>query len=340
MLMNAGGRHVDLAFSSHSFFRGGHAQTLAGLYLPSQTPDYSAIQHEVRLPDGDAIVLHDDQPVGWTPGSRVALLIHGLAGCHGSGYMRRVASKLNRLGVRTFRLDMRGMGAAAGRARGLAHAGRHADAHAALTTIGELCPRSPIVMIGFSLGGNITLNCLALESPLPAHVERAIVVSPPTDLQECCDQLRHGVRRAYDRYLLRLLCSAWLRAGGKLPARRPRSLFEFDDLITAPHSGFRNAEDYYAQSSSGPRMSGISTPVRILAAADDPMVPVRSIRKFPRSKSVELCVTATGGHLGFIGRRKEVPDRRWMDHLILRWLGPWESVHDPLSDPCFGHEPD
>ena len=40
-------------------------------------------------------------------------MIHGLAGCHTSPYMQRIARKLNHRGVRTFRMDLRGCGAGA-----------------------------------------------------------------------------------------------------------------------------------------------------------------------------------------------------------------------------------
>src|SRR5712692_3515179 len=73
-------------FLPHPLFRGGHAQTLAGIYLPGYRHPYLAVQHQVTLADGDRIVLHDDRPAGWRPGDRTAVMIHGLAGCHESPY--------------------------------------------------------------------------------------------------------------------------------------------------------------------------------------------------------------------------------------------------------------
>ena len=115
-------------FRQHLLFRGGHAQTLAGAYLPGRRYRYRAEQREVTLPDGDRIVLHDDCPAGWQSGQRAALLIHGLAGSHQSGYMQRIAHKLQARGVRAFRMDLRGCGAGAGLARLPYHSGRSEDA--------------------------------------------------------------------------------------------------------------------------------------------------------------------------------------------------------------------
>lgn len=67
-------------FRPHLLLRGGHAQTLAGVYLPSPKYPYRASQHRVPLTDGDQLVLHDDCPANWQSGDRAALLIHGLSG--------------------------------------------------------------------------------------------------------------------------------------------------------------------------------------------------------------------------------------------------------------------
>ncbi len=313
--------HPEVVFTAHPLIRGGHAQTVAGLFWPSDVPPYSAVAHRVQLDDGDHIVLHEDGPGNWSPGDQVALLLHGLAGCHGSGYMRRTAAKLCARGVRVFRMDMRGVGAAAGLARLPAHAGRTEDASAALEKLSQLCPHSPVTLIGFSLGANITLGTLAEAARRPiGNLTRGIAVSPPADLSICCRELRKGLKRSYDAYLIRLLLKAWAKTGGVMPNRLPRSIYEFDERITAPQSGYRDAEDYYAQCSSGPRWSQINLPTRILAARDDPMVPISSIEGFPRSASVELFVTDSGGHLGYLSPRGLVSDRRWLDQRIVEWV--------------------
>lgn len=105
----------------------------------------------------------------------------------------------------------------------------------------------------------------------------------------------------------------------------PKSIYEFDDQITAPLCGFRDAEDYYAQSSSGPRLKEITLPTRILAAKDDPMVAFSAIESAERSKHVELYTTESGGHLGFFGKSAEhgEEDRRWMDSVIESWIMNW-----------------
>lgn len=103
----------------------------------------------------------------------------------------------------------------------------------------------------------------------------------------------------------------------------PQSIYQFDEQITAPLSGYRDAEDYYAHASSGPRLQEISLPTRILAARDDPIVSFSTIEQCSRSPHISLFVTESGGHLGYITNRAAVGDRRWLDQLIVDWVCNW-----------------
>ena len=324
-------------FRPHPLFPTGHLQTLAGVLLPAPSARETATLHHVALEDGDQIVLHDDRPGMWQPGDRTALLIHGLAGCHDSPYMRRIAHKLNQRGVRSFRMDLRGCGAGVGLARLPYHSGRSADAAAALRIIAELCPGAPTTLIGFSLGGNITLKLLG-EAPraVPAALERAIAVCPPVDLLYCVQSLARGVNRLYDRHFARLLrqqieenCLKVPDAPGLERGRPPRGVFEFDEAFTAPVCGFGTAANYYRLCSSAQFIPEIRVPTLILAAADDPLVPGPTFASLQLPKAVELRLTRSGGHLGFIGRKNGDPDRRWMDWRIVEW-----ATSHPAAKPA------
>jgi predicted alpha/beta-fold hydrolase len=88
-----------------------HVQTILSSLLPGQA--FSAVSRlrVVELPDGDRLALHDSAPSGWRPGDPVAMLIHGLTGCHRSSYIVRLAGMLLRRGLRVVRMDLRGTGA-------------------------------------------------------------------------------------------------------------------------------------------------------------------------------------------------------------------------------------
>jgi len=320
-------RARDTVFRPHPLFPTGHLQTLAGVFLPNGRVHESARQQPVDLADGDQIVLHDDCPSAWSAGCRTALLIHGLAGCHTSPYMQRIARKLNDCGVRTFRMDLRGCGAGAGLARMPYHSGRSEDAVAALGKIAELCPGSPATLIGFSLGGNITLKLLGESAGnLPPQLDRAVAVCPPVDLLTCVKSLAQGVNRFYDRHFVVHLRQQ-LETKRQLipdapqldPRHKPRGVFDFDEMFTAPVCGFGTALNYYRLCSSNQFLPEIKVPTLILAAADDPLVPRQLFADLRLPSAVTLNVASCGGHLGFIGRSNGDPDRRWMDWRVVEW---------------------
>jgi hypothetical protein len=104
---------LDAAFSPARWLRNRHVQTIMATWFHGRERLMATAQHVVNVGDGDQLVLHDDCPPSWRRAARAVLLVHGLAGCHASPYMRRIAVKLMRKGVRVFRLDLRGSGAGA-----------------------------------------------------------------------------------------------------------------------------------------------------------------------------------------------------------------------------------
>lgn len=105
----------------------------------------------------------------------------------------------------------------------------------------------------------------------------------------------------------------------------PKTLRELDERITAPLSGFLDAEDYYRQSSSGPLLDWIQVPTLILTAANDPIVPVgcffdldlpSASKSNLSSDPLRLLVTPSGGHVGFFAGGAE---RFYMDQVIRWW---------------------
>lgn len=316
------------AFRPHLLLRNGHAQTLAGVYFPGALPDYVAEKHTLPLSDGDATILHDDCPADWQPGDAVALMLHGLGGCHQSVYMRRTAEKLRASGVRAFRMDLRGCGAAMELARLPYHSGRSADAAAALAFLHTLCPGSPVTLVGYSLGGNIALK-LAGESgaDTPPNLLSVLTVCPPSDLGACSAWIGRRLNRGYDRYFARLLASQLAERRARNPhamhaqfPRVPSRLREIDDWFTAPTCGFGTADNYYRVCASAPLLPEIRLPTLIIAAADDPLVPAYSFESLRLSPSTRLLITRHGGHLGFIGANGTDADRRWLDWRVVDWV--------------------
>ncbi|HYY52181.1 MAG TPA: alpha/beta hydrolase, partial [Myxococcales bacterium] len=81
--------------------------------------------------------------------------------------------------------------------------------------------------------------------------------------------------------------------------RKARTLFEFDDALTARLHGFAGAEDYYAQSSSANYVDRIRVPLLLISAEDDPFIPARCVPR-TANHAVEVELSPRGGHLGFV----------------------------------------
>ena len=229
-------------------------------------------------------------------------------------------------------MDMRGCGAARPLARNLAHAGRSDDVVAALDVIANKSADGPILAIGVSLGAGQLLRAVGRigrgDSKKPAwfeRLERIAVVAPPLDLRRCSINLQRLWLRPYNYYFIRALLES-VPSGVRERAefqnaiiqRRPRTLWELDDRITAPLSGFDGARDYYDQASACRVAKFNPVPTLVLTAADDPIVPVGCFADDPRlwPSSTRLIITPTGGHMGFLDRRRKC----WIDEAVLSWF--------------------
>jgi predicted alpha/beta-fold hydrolase len=325
-------------FRVHPLLPNGHLQTVVGIQWPRRYAHDQGVRHNVSVSEGDQIVLHETFPSQTDDSLPIVLMIHGLGGCHMSSYMRRMVEKLTERGYHCFRMDMRGCGAGDVVAQRPTHCGRWQDVVAALNQIAELYPDRDTQIVGFSMGGTLTLNMLAEMGHMPVgNLQRSLAISPPIDLIRVEHSFRAGMGRNYDKFFVKLMWKQTLQrwklhpetAPAEIPSP-PRRLREYDELVTAPTGGFRSAQDYYERSSPGPKLATISQPVTIFSSEDDPVVSVGPLLDSARSGSTALFTTTHGGHLGFMAARSGDPDFRWLDWRILDWLG--QSSSRPVGD--------
>jgi predicted alpha/beta-fold hydrolase len=316
-------RHVD--FRPLPLLGNPHVQTLVGNLWRGAVPFFAAQQHQVVLPDKDRLVLHDSRPSVWKAGDRIALLVHGLGGSHSSGYMERTAALLMKQGIRVVRVDLRGCGQGAHLARKTYNGACSEDIRAAATEIGRWEPSSPLILIGFSLGGNIVLKLAGEAADRPiSGLERVAALAPPIDLVRCASLLAAPINRLYDQHFARTLVNQVRRHQRYFPdlprVRFPRrlTLRIFDELYSAPRGGFADALDYYRRASSLPLLSRITVPTFILTARDDPFIAVEPFESLHVPAHVEVHVLARGGHLGFLGD-DGAGGIRWAERRIADW---------------------
>jgi len=272
-------RAVDWTFRPYALLPNGHLQTIVGIHWPHQYRPYTAKLHTVDTidpvgrHDDEKIALHEDRPAAWRPGDTIVVLIHGLAGCHTSSYMQRCMERLTDRGYNVFRMDMRGCGAGEGLARLPAHCGRGEDVRSAVEYLADLYPESPVQIVGFSLGGTITLNMLGDHAGQQiGNYQRALAICPPIDLFDV-EQRFDGIGgRAYDKFFVKLLwkqvTQRWHLFPEEAPSpppRRPKRLKQIDEMVVAPGGGFKSAAHYYSETQPGPKLASITEPVTILA---------------------------------------------------------------------------
>jgi hypothetical protein len=264
-------------------------------------------------------------------------LLHGLEGTIRSHY---VGGLMRMAYERNWGADMlifRSCGDEPNRTARFYHSGETGDAAAVLDRILEEFPDAPIFLCGISLGGNVLLKLLGERGEmLSDRIRAAAVVSVPFDLERGSRHISKGFSRIYERHFLRTLrkkAEAKLQSFPGLFDRgamlRAKTLYAFDDVVTAPVHGFRGAHDYYTRSSSLRFLARIRRPTLLLSAMDDPFLPrdvLGQVADIARKNGfLTTQFSERGGHVGFVGGTPWNPvyfaERRVGD-----FLADWSSL--------------
>jgi predicted alpha/beta-fold hydrolase len=285
------------------------------------------------MDDGDEIELRRLAPrdVGAPHRGRL-LVLHGLEGTIRSHYLRGLLALAHHRGWAADALIFRTCNGEMTRARRLYHSGETTDLDAVVRRLVREHPGQPLTLAGFSLGGNVLLKWLGEHGDdLAPEVRAAAAVSVPFDLERGSRFIERGFSRVYGRHFLRTLRA---KARTKLESdpglydaralEEARTLFDFDDAVTAPVHGFASATDYYRRSSSLGFLASIRRPTLLLSAYDDPFLPravldqVAEVARANRCLSVEF--HQRGGHVGFISGRAPWAPRYYAEERVMGFL--------------------
>jgi uncharacterized protein len=241
--------------------------------------------------------------------------------------MMGTAEKAWTAGFNVVRLNQRNCGGSDDLTPTLYHSGLSCDVRAVLLELIERDRLPGIFACGFSMGGNLVLKMAGeLSADAPAEIRAFVAVAPALNLAACADALAEPRNFIYERHFVRRLKTRIVNKALLFPERykvnglhKIRSVRAYDDALTAPHSGFRDASDYYARSSAGQYLAKIARPTLILAAEDDPFVPFSSIATAVHScnPKIELMATRYGGHCAFISGSRE--ERFWSEARIVEF---------------------
>ncbi|MGK7313380.1 MAG: YheT family hydrolase [Candidatus Longimicrobiales bacterium M2_2A_002] len=315
-----------------------HVQTIAGKLL---RPELGLPLHRERIEtlDGDFLDLDFafDPEGGPDPGAPVVVLLHGLEGSARRRYMQHTYGALLEQGLRPVGLNFRGCSGEPNRAARAYHSGETGDLRLVLDTLAGRYPAAEMAVVGYSLGGNVALKYLGetrgsgLEARGPGtEVSAGAAVSVPFDLAAGARALERSWlgRTAYTPYFMRTLVPKTLEKSAALAervdldaVRRARTIQEFDDALTAPLHGFRDAADYYARSSSARFIAGIRIPTLVVHSRDDPFLPAAAIPEaaLEANPAITAVITEKGGHQGYVAGSILWPEF-WVERVVAEWL--------------------
>ncbi|WP_087017581.1 hydrolase [Thaumasiovibrio subtropicus] len=303
-----------------------HLQTLLPRFLRRQ-PLFTPRNQRLVTPDGDFIDL------AWTTNNAekhapLFVLFHGLEGCFHSPYANGLLHSAAQQGWLGVMMHFRGCSGEPNRYAASYHSGHTHDARYVLQWLQRHHPQRQIIAVGISLGGNMLANYLA-QYRQDTKICAAQIVSAPLQLASCAKRIQQGFSKIYQAYLLNSLKKRAAKKQQAFPAQfvldsqqilNISNLYQFDDVVTAPLNGFKDAQDYYAKCSALPRLSDITIPCRFIHAIDDPfmdksVIPARETLP----DNIHYDLLDRGGHVGFVGGTLRAP-HFWLEQTVPSWF--------------------
>ncbi|CAG9270643.1 Putative esterase YheT [Paraburkholderia unamae] len=309
---------------------GAHVQTIVpALFARLPLPTYRRERWDT--PDGDFIEVDWVDGKSPRPNAPLFVLFHGLEGGSGSHYARSLAAAAHARGWHAAIPHFR---SCSGPLNLLPRFYHLADSAEVDWVLRRLAARhaGPIVVAGVSLGGNVLLHWLAQRREDASVVAAAAAISAPLDVHAGSEMLTHGFGMVYTRSFLKTLKVKALEKLAQYPGLfdadavlASRTMYEFDNVVTAPLHGFRNTHDYYTQATILPMLGEIVVPTLVLNARNDPFLPGHALpARHEVGAAVELDQPEHGGHVGFM--TGPFPGRSdWLSQRVFAYFSPFVS---------------
>lgn len=314
----------------------GHLQTIVPSLFRKVSVSYT--RERIDTPDDDFLDLDWAYATGVYSKKRsthhstqvtpLVILSHGLEGNSTGQYVTGMVRYLTQNGFDCLAWNFRSCSGEINRQLRFYHSGATDD----LDFVVKYAIRkgyTDIALIGYSLGGNLTLKYVGERSDaLPVEVKKAIAFSAPIDLAASTKMVDKGFSRIYLRRFLQRLREKVVAKEKLYPERvsskhyrRIRTFADFDDRYTAPLHGFRDAQDYYAQNSAIRFLHTIRIPTLLINAKNDPMLapecfPEALARELP---NVFMEFPEQGGHCGFPSGA-DIQGTYWSEERALAFL--------------------
>lgn len=287
-------------------FFNGHLQTIYPALI-RKVAQVTTEHERITTPDGDFLDLI------WTKAphaERLAILTHGLEGSAHAAYVQGMARALAKAGWSVLTWNFRNCSGEPNHRLRSYHSGAIDDLQTVIEHTKRTAQFEQIALVGFSLGGNLTLKLLGdTAAQLDPRIQAAVALSVPCDLASSSERLEHITNRLYMRRFLKSLRFKVREKIQRFPGKitdegldQMRTFREFDGAYTAPIHGFKSADDYWQQCSCTAKLQDINIPTLLINALDDPFLTPSCypIEKARNSEFFHLEIPKKGGHIGFV----------------------------------------
>lgn len=314
-------------FQPHPLLKNGHVMTVASLYWWRRFRLPPAEKRTFEVEPGSSLLGH----CHWQPDKRrdapLLVLVHGLEGSCESNYMLGIAERAWWRGFHVVRMNQRNCGGTERLTPTLYNSGMSGDYRAILEELaGE--GFTQIFFTGYSMGGNLVSKMAGeLGDAAPAALRGVTAVCPSLDLAACADALERRENIFYQRHFVKRLMIRYTRKAAIFPERYAqdgfgpiRTVREFDDAITAPSFGYRDAAEYYEAAAGKKVVAKICVPMLVITAQDDPFVPFQAIRAtgIEQNPAIRFLAPRHGGHCGFISKFAG-SERFWAERQVVEF---------------------
>ena len=288
----------------------GHYHTIVPHLLRNHRADYR--RERIATPDGDFLDLD------WLdrPGSRqLVILSHGLEGDSSKVYVVSAALFFRQRGYEVLAWNCRSCSGEMNRTRKLYSHGQSEDLGVVVDHAVASGRYDRIALVGYSMGGNLTLKYLGTSgADVPEPVRCGVAFSAPCFIQHSVDSLERPDNWIYKRKFRQALTTKITAKEAQFPGivdlqqlAGVRVWRDFDRAFSMVIGGYDRLEDYYAYLSSGHYVADTRVPVLIVNALNDPIVPPactpRGLGRTHPLITVEE--PRGGGHVGFALRGQQ-----------------------------------
>jgi uncharacterized protein len=310
-----------LNYTPPPFLFNPHLETIyPAVFRNVPIPPYT--RERITTPDNDFLDLD------WLTGqsSKVVVISHGLEGNTQRAYIKGMAKAFYQQGFDILAWNYRGCSEELNRALRFYHSGATDDLATVVQHAQAQGRYHEIYLIGFSLGGNLTLKYLGEERRRPDIIKKAVAFSVPLDLARSSDKISMPSNWIYaQRFLKSLRKKVMLKSQffNELDTRALsaiKTLREFDDYFTGPLHGFTGAQDYYDRCSSIQFVQRIQVKTLIVNALNDPFLSPECYPYELLSNHPNVCLETPdrGGHVGFTQFNKN--GLYWSDQRALEFI--------------------